>query len=73
MTRLRELTPQQLRVAELVARGRTDKQIAAKLGIGEDTVAFHIRRIVVAWKLETSSNRRVQITRHFYSIKDEVA
>lgn len=67
------LTPQQGRVAALVARGRTDKQIAAALGIEIDTVAFHVRRIVVAWGLDASSNRRVQITRRFYGIKDDAA
>lgn len=68
-----DLTPQQSRVAEMVARGRTDKQIAATLRIGVDAVAFHVRRIVIAWKLNPSGNRRVQITRRFYGIKDDAA
>ena len=73
MTRPDGLTPQQGRVAEMVARGRTDKQIAAALQIGVEAVAFHVRRIVVAWKLDASSNRRVQITRRFYGLKDDAA
>jgi hypothetical protein len=38
-----------------------------------DAVAFHVRRIVVRWRLDASSNRRVQITRRFYGIKDDAA
>ncbi|MCL4852686.1 MAG: helix-turn-helix transcriptional regulator [Bryobacteraceae bacterium] len=38
-----KLSPRQVRIVELVARGLGDKQIAAELGISEETVAFHFR------------------------------
>lgn len=55
------LTNQQYRVARLVADGKTDRQIAAALGIEEQTVRFHIWRIALAWQLDPQGNTRVQI------------
>jgi DNA-binding NarL/FixJ family response regulator len=40
--RLQSLTPQQFRVLELLARGRLNKQIAAELGISEQTTKAHV-------------------------------
>jgi DNA-binding NarL/FixJ family response regulator len=40
--RLASLTPQQFRVLELLARGRLNKQIAAELGISEQTTKAHV-------------------------------
>jgi DNA-binding NarL/FixJ family response regulator len=40
--RLQSLTPQQFRVLELLARGRLNKQIAADLGISEQTTKAHV-------------------------------
>lgn len=61
MTRPDKLTPQQARVAMLVAEGATDKAIAEKLEIHVQTVRFHIRRIAVAWQLDPTKVTRVQI------------
>lgn len=41
-SRLASLTPQQFRVLELLARGKLNKQIAAELGIGEQTTKSHV-------------------------------
>lgn len=41
-SRLASLTPQQFRVLELLARGRLNKQIAAELGISEQTTKAHV-------------------------------
>jgi DNA-binding NarL/FixJ family response regulator len=41
-TKLASLTPQQFRVLELLARGRLNKQIAAELGISEQTTKAHV-------------------------------
>jgi DNA-binding NarL/FixJ family response regulator len=40
--KLASLTPQQFRVLELLARGRLNKQIAAELGISEQTTKAHV-------------------------------
>lgn len=61
MTRPTGLTPQQARVAILVAAHKTDRQIAAELGIGERTVRWHIQRIVAAWELKPGLVIRTQI------------
>lgn len=55
------LTPQQARVAMMVAAHRTDKQIAAALGIGVRTVRLHIQHIVAAWSLDPELVTRTQI------------
>jgi DNA-binding CsgD family transcriptional regulator len=40
-----DLTPQELRVAMAVRRGRTNRQIAAELFLSPKTVEFHLRQI----------------------------
>lgn len=44
--RLRELTPQQFRVLQMVATGQLNKQIAYALGISEATVKAHMSAIL---------------------------
>lgn len=39
------VSPRQAQIACLVARGLTDKEIAAELRISEETVGFHLRRL----------------------------
>ena len=46
LKRLRELTPQQLRVLDLIRRGLLNKQIAYELGISETTVKVHVSEIL---------------------------
>lgn len=55
------LTPQQARVAMMVANGNTDKQIASALAIHVQTVRFHIRRIAARWNLDPKRVTRIQI------------
>jgi DNA-binding NarL/FixJ family response regulator len=59
--KIQGLTPQQYRIACMVADGETDKAIAAKLHVHVQSVRFHIARIVAAWELPAGKNRRVQI------------
>ena len=60
--RINGLTPQQYRVACLIAEGKTDKQIASILGLHDEGagVRFHVRQIAKAWGI-TASNVRVMI------------
>jgi DNA-binding NarL/FixJ family response regulator len=45
--RLEELTPRELEMLELVARGRSNGEIAAALVIEESTVKTHVKRILM--------------------------
>jgi DNA-binding NarL/FixJ family response regulator len=40
------LSPRETEVLRMVARGRANKEIAGKLGIGEKTVKTHVSRIL---------------------------
>ena len=51
--RLEELTPREVEVLRLMAEGFGNKQIAARLGISDHTVKFHISSILA--KLSVSS------------------
>jgi DNA-binding NarL/FixJ family response regulator len=59
------LTAQQNRVAELVALGESDKQIAVHLGIAKRTANAHVLRIAATWQLDPAKNLRVQIARRW--------
>jgi DNA-binding NarL/FixJ family response regulator len=41
-----ELTPREVEVMRLIARGRRNKEIAAELGIGEETARGHVKNIL---------------------------
>lgn len=65
------LTPQQHRVAKLVADGRTDQQIADALKVAAQTVRFHVWRIAIEWKLDRQGNTRAQIVAKY--LRSDVA
>lgn len=45
-TRLASLTPQQLRILEMICQGKLNKQIAFELGLAEATVKTHITALM---------------------------
>jgi DNA-binding NarL/FixJ family response regulator len=61
--RLRELTPQQLRVLDLVRHGLQNKQIAAELQLAESTVKAHVTEILRKLKLFSRNKAVVEIGR----------
>lgn len=61
------LTDAEWRVADLVARGMTNKEIAAELGISTRTVENHIGRILA----KKNFSNRVEIARHVLSNRED--
>lgn len=59
MQRLTTLTPQQLRVLQMLRQGLLNKQIAHELGVGETTVKAHVSEILR--KLAVSSRTQAVI------------
>jgi DNA-binding CsgD family transcriptional regulator len=61
-TRVDGLTPAERRVADLVAEGRTNREVAATLFLGERTVASHLTRIYakLGVRSRTELARRLQ-------------
>jgi len=53
-----EITPREREILTLVTRGNANKEIAATLGISEDTVKQHVSRILTKLKV----NDRAQAT-----------
>lgn len=53
-----EITPREREILALITRGNANKEIAANLGISEDTVKQHVSRILVKLKV----NDRAQAT-----------
>lgn len=63
------LTNRQRQVAELVARGLSDKQIARSTGISVDTVKWHLRE--AASRIPVDGPRRHRCYVWFFNLRDE--
>lgn len=59
--RLRELTPQQLRVLDLMRRGRQNKEIAVELQLAESTVKAHVTEILRKLRLFSRNKAIIEI------------
>jgi DNA-binding NarL/FixJ family response regulator len=55
------LSPRQTEIAQLVARGLTDKEIGSKLQMTEGTVGWHLNQIFLKWQVHS----RVALTVRF--------
>ena len=64
-----ELTPRQTEIAALVARGLSDKIIAARTELAIETVRVHIQN--AAAKLPGDSSPRHKLTLWFFNIVEE--
>ena len=57
------LTPRELQVLQLLARGFANKQIAQELGISEHTVKFHVNSILAKLGAQSRTDAVVRATR----------
>lgn len=66
-----KLTRRELEAAQLVAAGKTDKQVADEMGISKQGVWFHLREIATKWELR--GNVRVLIALRMREKPDKAA
>jgi len=63
MTRLRDLSPQQLLVLDMIRTGLQNKQIAHELGIAETTVKAHVSEILRKLKVLSRTQAVVEVSK----------
>lgn len=74
LKRLHDLTPQQLRVLDMVRRGLQNKQIAYELKICETTVKVHVSEILRKLNVLSRTNAIIEISKiDFTSLAGETA
>jgi len=61
--RLASLTPQQLRVLQMVRQGKLNKQIAYELGVGETTVKAHMSEILRKLNVASRTQAVIEVAR----------
>lgn len=65
-SRLNSLTPQQLRVLQMLCHGLLNKQIAHELGIEETTVKAHVSEILRKLGVESRTQAVLQVSRYCF-------
>ena len=63
IVRLKTLTPQQLRVLEMLRLGKLNKQIAHELSVGETTVKAHITEIFRKLNVHSRTMAAMQLSK----------
>jgi DNA-binding NarL/FixJ family response regulator len=71
--RLQELTPQQLRVLDLVRHGLQNKQIAAELKLAESTVKAHVTEILRKLKLFSRNKAVIEMAKINFPVRKQQA
>ena len=67
LKRLRDLTPQQLAVLEMIRRGLQNKQIAYELKLAETTVKAHVSEILRKLNVYTRTNAVIEVAKVDFS------
>ncbi|WMT73378.1 response regulator transcription factor [Bradyrhizobium sp. Ash2021] len=63
LQRIRDLTPQQLRVLDMLRGGLQNKQIAYQLGICETTVKVHVSEVLRKLKVPSRSKAIIEVSK----------
>lgn len=63
MQRVQSLTPQQLRVLQMLRQGLLNKQIAYKLGVGETTVKAHVSEILRKLNVNSRTQAVIEVAK----------
>jgi DNA-binding NarL/FixJ family response regulator len=71
--RLRDLTPQQLRVLDLLRRGFPNKQIAVELRLAESTVKAHITEILRKLRLFSRNKAVIEVGKLNFAVPKQDA
>ena len=61
--RIEKLTPQQLKVLQLITRGLQNREIAAELKLAESTVKAHVTEILRKLKLFSRNKAVVEVSK----------
>jgi DNA-binding CsgD family transcriptional regulator len=64
MATLSDLTPREREILQMVLAGRTNKSIAAAIGVSEKTVEFHLNRVYTKIGVRTRMLAGVWALRH---------
>lgn len=67
--KLADLTPRRRQIVELLAQGKTDKEIANELGLAEATINRHIWLISESVEVSRGAGTRWAIVRYFYRLE----
>ena len=61
--RIRELTPQQFRVLQMLGSGKLNKQIGFELGVSEATIKAHVSAILLKLNVDSRTQAVIKLSR----------